>query len=739
VDTQTYIFPDDVLKQPPTPVGFPTSWGAELADVQGQMGVLPVAADYEMDSRVVNDPTSKEILKEGLASNPTLSLVIDAQNLADFYVSAYNKSEEHPVSVEYITSDGVGESFQINAGIKPYGNTITAKRSFRLLFKNKYGAAKLEYPLFADSQVDQFDSLLLLSFDNDSFVDPDSTNRDMTYTRDAWLRASQLAMSGTGAHDTFVHLYINGLYWGLYNMAERPDASFMASYLGGEKEDWFVADQEGPLGNDSGTGRLNDLFSLLNLAGRVGGSQNALAGTYTEMASSIDPVQLSDYLILNWYAGTTNWTQNNWFVGIHRQAEARRQGKFLMGDNDVVFKDNGAKIEFSQPTSLIESLFDTLIQDPDFKIQLADRLYLHLFNDGALTDANARARWQQLNRTIDGAIVAESARWGDTNREAPLSREDWLRAQDNVLAQINDNAVRLVGMAREAGYYPQFDPPAFNLDGGLVETGFTLTMKSPASCQDCTIYYTTNGSDPRLPITGEVHPVATAYSNSVVLTGSIQLKARVFSNAPEDTAQPWSALHEVSFNVVEQDNKLRITEVMYNPLGGDDYEFVELKNTGNSDVELANISIDEGIRFTFPPNTLPLSPGEFMVLVSNPVSFAEQYPDVTIGGAYEGHLSNKGEKIVLRDAQGQTLLEFEYNDEYGWPVSPDGRGDSLILVNQSGDPNNPNNWRASHNLNGSPGADEPEVGSTALSLQSRRVWGVSPVFPFLSLVVTTSP
>lgn len=65
---------------------------------------------------------------------------------------------------------------------------------------------------------------------------------------------------------------------------------------------------------------------------------------------------------------------------------------------------------------------------------------------------------------------------------------------------------------------------------------------------------------------------------------------------------------------------------------------------------------------------------------------------------------------MVRDGFGRTLLEFEYNDEYGWPVSPDGHGDSLTLINLSGDPNNPKNWRASSNLNGSPGADEPEDG-----------------------------
>ena len=49
------------------------------------------------------------------------------------------------------------------------------------------------------------------------------------------------------ADSTYVHLYINGIYWGLYNPSERPDAAFGESYIGGDKEDWDVLNQDGVL------------------------------------------------------------------------------------------------------------------------------------------------------------------------------------------------------------------------------------------------------------------------------------------------------------------------------------------------------------------------------------------------------------------------------------------------------------------------------------------------------------
>jgi hypothetical protein len=96
------------------------------------------------------------------------------------------------------------------------------------------------------------------------------------------------------------------------------------------------------------------------------------------------------------------------------------------------------------------------------------------------------------------------------------------------------------------------------------------------------------------------------------------------------------------------------------------------------------------------------------LLVRNPTAFAERYPDLPIAGSYQGQLSNKGEEITLRDVRDNVVVSVRYDDENGWPISPDGRGDSLVLVDRDGDLNNPKSWRASVNFNGSPGVSEFE-------------------------------
>lgn len=696
--THTYIFLNDVLAQPAAPPGYPLDWGSRLVETQGQAEVAVLKADYEMDPDIVNDPAYRNRLAEDLQTLPTLSLTLDRQSFTELYTHPEQSGQawERPASLEWLDPAG-DQTFQINAGLRPEPLTAGPKHSFRLLFKSDYGPTKLVYPLFPDSPAKAFDTLLLLAAD------------EATYARDAWLRNSQIAMSGLGAHTLSVHLYLNGLYWGLYQVVERPDPAFMATYLGGDKEEWFVTGADGLHHHELGeaVASLEYLFTTLEIMARYGSSpaQEAyLAEQAPLLTTLIDPVYFSDYLILNWYAAHYGWSAGDWRFGL-RPIDSTARGKhFVLNGSNLTAQAESLTAFDHLEDQRLALIFKMLAENPDFKLQLADRLYRHLFNDGALTDAQAQARWLALTQTIDRAIVVETARWGDARPETPFTPETWRAASEAVLGQMDGTAARFIASARQAGYYPTIDPPRFSQTGGLVEAGFTVTMTLPDDCRNCVIYYTTTGSDPRLPITGEVIGSAMVYDRPVVLTGNTQLKARVRQG------DAWSALHEAVFNVLESDSGLRITEVMYNPGGGDDYEFIELKNTGGSEISLAGMYFDEGFIFAFPPDTPPLGPGELAMLVSNRATFSERYPKTEIAGVFDGGLSNKGEKITLYDANGEPFLEFEYNDEYGWPVSADGRGDSLVLANLNGDPNDPRSWRASTHVGGSPGADDPQPG-----------------------------
>lgn len=186
-------------------------------------------------------------------------------------------------------------------------------------------------------------------------------------------------------------------------------------------------------------------------------------------------------------------------------------------------------------------------------------------------------------------------------------------------------------------------------------------------------------------------------------------------------------LSEEAVAAILQSSALRVSEIMYNPQGGSDYEFIELQNVGDTPLDLGGVYFDQGIEFSFHYGIPPLPPGGVVVLAGNAAAFTERYPDVEIGGGFDnngvfdGNLSNRGERIVLKNLLGNVVALVEYDDENGWPLSPDGQGDSLVLVNPQGNPTAPHNWRASVNLYGSPGRAEPPSGTPASWRQPLRL------------------
>ena len=157
---------------------------------------------------------------------------------------------------------------------------------------------------------------------------------------------------------------------------------------------------------------------------------------------------------------------------------------------------------------------------------------------------------------------------------------------------------------------------------------------------------------------------------------------------------------------------LRITELMYNPAGGESLEFIELVNISGSAFSLDGIRF-EGTRpfdeLIFGP--LSLGAGEVAVVVNDQAAFQAEYgvgPRILAQWA-GGLLSNGGERIVLRDNYGNPIHDFTYDDEAPWPLEADGNGSSLEVIDMNGDYNDPANWRASLLAGGTPGSIEGDT------------------------------
>ena len=135
-------------------------------------------------------------------------------------------------------------------------------------------------------------------------------------------------------------------------------------------------------------------------------------------------------------------------------------------------------------------------------------------------------------------------------------------------------------------------------------------------------------------------------------------------------------------------------------------EFVELKNTAITPLNISGLSFTNGITYTFPEGTI-LPAQSFIVLSSNKSEFANLH-NFEAFDQYIGHFSNGGEKVELSTSDGKIVFAFKYFDDEPWETDADGKGASLVSVksNPTGDPNHYSYWQCSSNVHGSPNADD---------------------------------
>ena len=708
VVTRSYLFAEQVLRQPTNPSGFPSAWPG-------------TPSDYEMDPAVINTAGNRALALDALATLPALSIVGDPDGLFSSttgmvtHPSSSGIAWERAVSAEFILPGGSGTptsggdgGFQIDCGMRVQGGSSTSgwkskKTSFRLAFRGDYGSTKLDYRFFEDSPVDRFDNLVLDAHLNLVFTHPDHGQRVRAqYVRDMYVSDLQLATGSLAPHSRLCNLYINGLFWGVYDVHERPDDSYCSEYIGGAKDEWDIFRHQGSNVIDGEAASWNAMMALVrqNLSGNQ---------AYLAAAGMVDVVDLSDYMLVNFWAGNTDWPHHNWFAG--RQRVDGGVFRFFSWDAEHVLKGVNDNRINDPDSNTPGEIFGRLRTNAEFRLLFADRVRAAFGPGGPMYVDEDQPDWNPLepdrNRAaalymrriaeIDHAMVLESARWGDVRREPPYTREEtFLDELDWLLDNWFPNRTRIVlGQLRSQGLYPDVDAPFFSLDTGEVPPGSSLTISRPSG-QGGTIWFTTDGSDPREFESGDPSPGAAEYSGAIPVDTTTQVLARIREGGE------WSALSQTVLTVPAQYANLRVSELMYHAASGGELDFIELTNTGAVALNLSGMQFVEGLQFSFAPGT-ELAPGEFLVLVADETSFSDVHGGVVVHGVYEGSLDNSGERLTLVDALGATVLSFRYSDELPWPIAADGFGHSLTSAPGGVSPDEAAAWRTSSVLLGTPG------------------------------------
>jgi hypothetical protein len=741
VDTETYIFTADVVTQSAN--GAPPNIGG----VQWPVGPLPPSSqtmDYGMDPDIVNNPAWSSQVQAELKALPTFSIVMNPHDFWDTNGIYANPSGdgmawERPASIELINPDGT-TGFQANAGLRIRGgysrSTGNPKHGFRVFFRDQYGTGKLNYPLFGpggDSSLDGFD---LRTFENYSWSFEGNPNNIMI--QDQVIRDAQIAMGQPGSRGNYYHLYIDGQYFGIFNTDERPEATYGASYFGGTPDDYDVLKTSGDAGyniyaTDGNTAAWTDFWNqVVNLKALADAGQDTNAAFLRMQGLNPDgtrnpayPVQLDlnnliDYNLINFYGGNLdaalsnflgNTSPNNIFM--IRNRNGQEGWRFVEHDAEHtllnVNEDRTGPFYISTggvpslAKSNPQSIFEILELNPEFRVAVGDRIRKWFFNDGVLAPAGFQQLFMARQAELDKGIVDESARWGDSKTATPITRDNWINAiNDKLTNYIPQRSGIVFNQLSADGLYSAVTAPDFSQYNSTINSGFSLTLTNPGG--QGTIYYTINGQDPRL-FGGGIAASAQAYSNAIILNQTTTVRARV-----RLTDGTWSAMTEATFKLNLA--ALRVTEINYNPsvpvgspYTSQDYEFLELQNTGATPINPGGATFSNGITFTFPSMTM--APGSRILLVRNVAAFESRYGSgLNVVGAFGGALNDAGEEITL--VQGNsTVFDFTYSD--GWYPITDGGGYTLTALSPTQAPalfSQAAGWRASDTVNGTPGTTD---------------------------------
>jgi hypothetical protein len=699
VITNTFLFPETISNQGKYPIGFPQFWG----------GSSTIAADYEMDPEIVLHPSYSGEISNALQSVPTVSL---SMNIDDWfnpntglYVGYPNSdiSMEKAVTAEFLFPDNE-ENFVVECGVQNQGGTSIVnwkvpKQSMRLLFKEMYGPTKLNYKLFPDSEIESINTLVLDGFLY-SWVHPwDSTQRNTSlFFRDQLASDMQNKMGWPSFHGIYVHLFINGLYWGMYDLHERPDDAFLAEYLDASREDFDII-KHNP--NNVVQGSNSSYLEMLNLA-RKGFSTPE---TLKKIQEYLDLPAFIDYMILNFYLGNFDWAHQNYYAA--RNKVLKTGFRFYTWDAEHVMRysdvnyNNVHKNDKGGPTEI----HTLLKQNEEYRMMFADAVYRHFFNEGVLTPESFEESFLFRKNEIENAIILESARWGDYLENlsgVTYSKNDhWIPEVNKVL---NDyipkrrNIVLSQLRADSRKLFPDYMPPVFKVENMSSNSQKKVELINPNTTEG-DIYYTLDGSDPRAT-GGTIKGLK--YTKAITLENSSVIKTRFLSKSHGI----WSALAEklVLFEGIYGEEVV-INEIMYHPQNGYP-EFVEIVNTGENTIVLDGFVFSKGIDYTFQPGG-NIFPGTGLVLTNDTVLFRNRY-GFNAFGQFSKKLSNEGEILILKNRYNQTVDSVFYSDTIPWPVAADGEGYSLELINPLSDNSVYNNWKESDMMNGTP--FEPQTG-----------------------------
>ena len=301
--------------------------------IQGNKAVR--AASYKSGWLKSPIKTATFILDNDSYGLPTIFLSTAPENFFDYYTGIYvmgpNASPDYPhfganfwedwekpIYIEVVETNGT--YFSSPAGVKIFGGWSRGQdqKSFSLFARGDYGASEFNYPLFPDSDIDSYQSFVLRNSGNDW---------NFTMLRDGYM--TSLFDNIDLDHQAYrpMLVYLNGEFWGLYNLREKVNEHFIAGHHPVDPDELDLIEVQNA--NEGTTENYDQLISY------VENSDMESSEVYDSLSKWIDIDNHINYNVAQIYIDNRDWPGNN--IKYWRAHSENGLWRWILYDTDFGF------------------------------------------------------------------------------------------------------------------------------------------------------------------------------------------------------------------------------------------------------------------------------------------------------------------------------------------------------------------------------------------------------------------
>ena len=604
----------------------------------------------------------------------------------------FNQDWERPAKISFHEPSGL-KAFEVNAGIKIAGGCSRRynMKSFTVsLRKNTYGDEAINYQLFPDKAIDIFKRIKFRNSGQDF---------DLMMFRDGINQELHKGMVDLDLQSYRpVVIYLNGQYWGMYGMRDFLNEDHINSHFGVNQDNLDMLTNPYLSGTtEIKHGDTNDFTSLYNF---IQNNSLVSSSNYEYVASKVDLNEYMNYNIAQIYLANFDWPMNN--VVVWHTKDDEHKWRWMLFDTDPTANFDtwgeahpayNSMSHATDPNStywpnhnLSTMMLRKILENDSFKDEFVQRTCTFM---GILYDPNrVNHLTDSIKKIVEPEIERHIDKWtqfydnfGGWSQTCGGSRQIW---NNNINKYKAFFPSRSNNMRNHINSY-------FGLDGN-----FLLTVNCNENSGGNLFFHE--------------NEMAIPYDYKNTYFKNIPFKVKAVAK-PGFEFSHWLETGETSSEIYFESNQNTtltpvfypfqaiINEIHFNPVQGDDFEYIELYNPSSQAINLEGYKLEGDISFTFPQGST-LASEEYALIAKNPNKLGLENCKAYQWDA--GTLDNISGLIQIIDNQNNTTDKVYYNAQFKGFNLANGNGPSIILKAPYLHNDNPDNWMASSSINGNP-------------------------------------